>query len=89
MIEAIVAIADNAQTTLIPEDAIVQLNGPQGQADCQVFLRVISSGVGPTGRIYLHLRSQAPWYALEDVDTLQWFGPQLVKTPVLSVERLR
>lgn len=83
------AIADNAQTVLIPDGATVQLNGSNGQADCEVFLRVVSTGVGPAGRIYLHVRSQAPWYTLEGVDTLQWFGAQVVQTPVLSVERLR
>ena len=89
MIEAIVAITDDAQTALIPEGATVQLNGTQGQADCQVFLRVVSGGVGASGRIYLHVRSQAPWYTLEGVETLQWFGAQVVKTPVLGVERLK
>lgn len=89
MIEAIVTIADNPQTAAIPEGATVQLNGSQGQADCKVFLRVVSSGVGPAGRIYLHVRSQtAPWYTLEGVTTLQWFGQQIVKTAVLGVERL-
>lgn len=88
MIEAIVTIADNPQTAAIPEDATVQLNGSQGQADCKVFSRVVSSGVGPAGRIYLHVRSQAPWYTLEGVTTLQWFGQQIVKTQVLHVERL-
>lgn len=89
MIEAIVAIARNAQTALIPESATVVLNGSQGQADCKVFLRVDPDGVGPAGRTYLHLRTQAPWYALEGANTLQWFGSELVETPVLSVERLR
>jgi hypothetical protein len=90
MIEAIVVIARDAQTELIPEHATVVLNGSQGQADCQVFLRVDPDGVGPANRTYLHLRTQAPWYTLEGVNTLQWFGqPQVVETPVLNVERLR
>ncbi|QDH68950.1 hypothetical protein [Marilutibacter alkalisoli] len=89
MIEAIVAIARDAQTVLIPENAAVVLNGSNGQADCKVFLRVDPDGIGPAHRTYLHLRTQAPWYTLEGVNILQWFGPQLVETPVLSVERLR
>lgn len=89
MIEAIVAIARNDQTALIPENATVVLNGSQGQADCEVFLRVDPDGIGPAGRTYLHLRTQAPWYTLEGVHTLQWFGSELVETTVLSVERLR
>lgn len=88
MIEAIVTIPDTPQTNLIPEGATVQLNGSQGQADCLVFLRVVKSGVGPGERIYLHIKTQAPWYTLEGVTTLQWFGPQVVKTEVLGVERL-
>lgn len=88
MTEAIVAIAHNAQTALIPENATVVLNGSQGQADCTVFLRVDPGGVGPAARTYLHLRTQAPWYTLEGVTTLQWYGQTVVETPVLNVERL-
>ncbi|MDH5824680.1 hypothetical protein QFW77_17045 [Luteimonas sp. RD2P54] len=83
------AIARNEETALIPEGASVVLSGGGGQADCKVFLRVDPEHVGPAGRTYLHLRTQAPWYAMEEVETLQWFGSRLVQTPVLSVERLR
>lgn len=88
MIEALVAIPRNEQTALIPEGASVVLNGMHGQADCRVFLRVDPDGVGPADRTYLHIRTNAPWYTLEGVNTLQWFGPGLVETPVLGVERL-
>lgn len=89
MIEALVIIPRNPQTALIPEGATVVLNGAGGQADCRVFLRVDPDGVGPDDRTYLHIRTRAPWYTLEGVDTLQWFGPGLVEAPVLGVERLR
>lgn len=89
MIEALVTIVRDAQTALIPEGARVVLNGSGGQADATVFLRVDPDGVGQANRTYLHVRTRAPWYAMEGVDTLQWFGPHLVQTPVLGVERLR
>lgn len=89
MIEVLVAIARDAQTALIPENAVVMLTGTNGQADGKVFLRVDPDGVGPAGRTYLHLRTRAHWFTLEGVNTLQWFGAGVVETPVLSVERLR
>lgn len=88
MIEALVTIADDPQNALIPADATVQLTGSQGQVDCEVFLRVITSGGGGADRIGLHVRADVEWSVVEGANTLVWYGSEVIETPVLSVARL-